>query len=518
MPDREAAPGHPRRSLTLTAGLVITAVGLVTLVSLLIATATTIAIRSSLTGQLDRDVRAASGRDVEVLLHGGPPASNPAPGAPGEESGESPDEDRAVEDARAQGPGTLTAYLTSKDAFGRVLTADSGSRPLRPDVLQALQDLPAVDQVQAVDLPGLGSYRLRARDLGDITVVTGLPTHAVDRTVGKLVLWEGLFSATGVLLAGAVAFVVVRRQLRPLREVARTAHEVAGIPLSEGEIGVTARVPGRLTDEHTEVGQVGAALNTLLGHVEQALDERHRSEQQVRQFVADASHELRTPLATIHGYAELSRRARPGTAEDVVRLTQAMGKVEAEADRMSSLVEDLLLLARLDAGRPLARDEVDLTRLVLESAADARVLAPEHRWRLDLADVPVVVRGDEQRLHQVITNLLANARRHTPPGTTVTVGAHPGSDGTSVVVTVHDDGPGIPDELQGSLFERFTRGDAARTRDSGGAGLGLSLARAITAAHGGELAMASRPGSTTFTVTLPADVTPDGSGAAGAPA
>ena len=217
-------------------------------------------------------------------------------------------------------------------------------------------------------------------------------------------------------------------------------------------------MPERYTDPETEVGQVGSALNTLLDHVERALDARHRSEQQVRQFVADASHELRTPLSTIHGYAELSRR----TPDDAEMLSQAMGKVETEATRMSALVGDMLLLARLDSGRPLEREEVDLTLLLLEAVADAKVVAPDHVWRLDLPEEPVTVVGDEQRLHQVVTNLINNARRHTPSGTTVTVGARraqPRGAGP-----VHDDGPGIPESLQGRVFERFTRGDTSRTR------------------------------------------------------
>jgi two-component system OmpR family sensor kinase len=259
------------------------------------------------------------------------------------------------------------------------------------------------------------------------------------------------------------------------------------------------RVPDALTDERTEVGQVGSALNTMLAHVEHALDDRHRSELQVRQFVADASHELRTPLTTIHGYAELSRRTQPA---DPAQLAHAMSKVESEAIRMSALVEDLLLLARLDAGRPLARDEVDLTRLALEAVSDARVVGPDHRWQLDLPDEPVVAPGDEQRLHQVLTNLLNNARRHTPAGTSVVVGVHP--DGDEVVLTVDDDGPGLPPDLNGTAFERFTRGDSARTRASGGAGLGLSLVQAITVAHGGTVAVDSAPGRTRFEVRLPA--------------
>ena len=260
-------------------------------------------------------------------------------------------------------------------------------------------------------------------------------------------------------------------------------------------------MPEHLTDERTEVGQVGSALNAMLDHVEHSLGQRHRSEQQVRQFVADASHELRTPLSTIHGYAELSRRTSPPDPE---QLTFAMTKVEAEATRMSSLVEDLLLLARLDAGRPLARDEVDLTRLALEAVGDARVVGPDHRWKLDLPDEPVVAPGDEQRLHQVLTNLLNNARRHTPPGTSVTVGVAEDPTAQEVVLSVEDDGPGLPPQLDGTAFERFTRGDSARTRQSGGAGLGLSLVQAISHAHGGRVSVDSAPGRTRFEVRLPA--------------
>jgi two-component system OmpR family sensor kinase len=356
--------------------------------------------------------------------------------------------------------------------------------------------IPTDGQVHEIELPGLGGYRVEAVGLHGDVVVAGLPVRDVDSTVAKLVLWQGLLGLAAVLVAALVGQALVRRQLRPLRRVAATAHQVAALPLASGEVGRTVRVPEPLTDPRTEVGQVGAALNTLLAHVENALDARHRSEQQVRRFVADASHELRTPLATIQGYAELSRRS--GDASDLAR---SMGKVESEAQRMARLVEDLLLLARLDAGRPLERRPVDLTKLVLEAVDDARVLGPEHRWVLRLPEEPLVVTGDELRLHQVLTNLLNNARRHTPAGTTVTVTARrePGA----VSLDVHDDGPGLPPELSGSAFERFTRGDSSRTRASGGAGLGLSLVHAITAAHGGTVSVSSRPGDTTFTVRLP---------------
>jgi len=180
-----------------------------------------------------------------------------------------------------------------------------------------------------------------------------------------------------------------------------------------------------------------------------------------------------------------------------------MGKVMVETTRMASLVEDLLPLARLDAGRPLECRPVDLTRLAMDSVADARIVGPDHRWVLNLPPEPVVVTGDEQRLHQVVSNLLNNARRHTAAGTTVTMGLKADDDRRSAVLTIHDDGPGIPADLQPNVFKRFTRADASRTRDSGGSGLGLSLAQSITQAHGGAIAVHSHPGDTCFTLALP---------------
>jgi two-component system OmpR family sensor kinase len=483
---------------SLTGRLVVTAVALVALVSVLLAVATTAVLRSYLNDQLDGELTAAAGRAVGAYRGG--PAFPPHDEDDGRPEGPGEHEGPEIESAFGQASGTVTAYLTDLGPSGEVITSDGERESLDDAVLTALGEVPVDGEPHTVTLPGLGNYRVLAVDAGRTELVTGLPTNDAEDTVASMLGLEVLLTSLGVALAGGVAFVLVRRQMRPLRQVARTAHDVAAIPLATGEVGVTARVPAELTDERTEVGQVGAALNTLLGHVEHALDERHRSEQQVRQFVADASHELRTPLATISGYAELSRRTAPPDPE---QLSHAMGKVEVEAARMSSLVEDLLLLARLDAGRPLGRDDVDLTRLVLESVDDARVTAPGHRWVLDLPQEPVVVPGDAQRLHQVVSNLLSNARRHTPSGTTVRVGVRVPDSGRAVV-TVTDDGPGIPADLQHQVFDRFTRGDSARTRESGGAGLGLSLARAIVEAHGGHIAVASRPGETRFSVTLPA--------------
>jgi two-component system OmpR family sensor kinase len=268
-------------------------------------------------------------------------------------------------------------------------------------------------------------------------------------------------------------------------------------------VDLAQRVPERDTDPRTEVGQVGSALNRMLDHVGNALEARHASEMQVRQFVADASHELRTPLAAIRGYAELSRRSRAPISEEVAHV---LGRVESEAKRMTVLVEDLLLLARLDAGRPLAHDPVDLTMLVVDAVSDAHAAGPRHYWQLDVPDEPVTVLGDQQRLHQVLANLLANARTHTPEGTTVTVRIDTAPH--AAVLQVTDDGPGIPAELQPHIFERFARGDSSRSRAAGSTGLGLSIVYAVVTAHGGTVSVQSAPGRTVFTVVLPATAQP----------
>lgn len=475
-----------RRFRSLTSRLTATAVALVAVVALGLGLATTLMMRHSLTQQLDRDLVEAADRAGQFL-------GAPLPAG-------TPDDIGLGADRRPpQDLGTLNVYISASGVYeGFYLTVDSEDRftvkVLDENVLDELADVPLDGRPHDVQLEGLGSYRVLGTDDGQDRVV-GLPTADVDDAVAALVWTEVLLGLLAVMVAGGAATVVVRRQLGPLREVAATARAVAATPLSSGEVGPTERVPDHLTDEQTEVGRVGAALNTLLAHVETSLDARHRSEQQVRQFVADASHELRTPLATITGYTELARR-RP---DDPVTSVTALAKVEEESARMTHLVEDLLLLARLDAGRPLRRDTVDLTRLLLEAVADARVVAPQHHWRLELPEQAIEVTGDEQRLHQVVTNLLTNARKHTPAGTTVTVTGR--ADG----FTVSDDGPGFPPELAGAAFERFTRGDSARTREEGGAGLGLALVEAIVRAHGGSVSLHSARAGARIDVSLSED-------------
>jgi two-component system, OmpR family, sensor kinase len=453
-------------------------------VSLLVVGLTTYAMSSYLSTRLDSRVLGTP------FL---PPPPGPAPSG----------SDQPADDFGA--PGNLLAVLPADDADGaNGMVYDMGggqqsANPLSDADLATLDRLPADESVHVASLPDAGEFHVVIRPVTSASgaegrSVVGLPSSEITRTLNSL-LWRGLLlTAVGVLLAGIAGFALVRRQLRPLREVASTAREVSELPLAAGDINLTTRVSADLTDERTEVGQMGSAFNTMLAHVETSLEARHRSEQQVRQFVADASHELRTPLATIAGYTELARRH----SNDHGVQETALAKIEAESERMTSLVEDLLLLARLDAGRPLERQPVDVSRLLVEAVSDARVLATDHHWRLDLPHQVLEVTGDEHRLHQVVTNLLTNARRYTPAGTTVTVRARVGE------VAVHDDGPGFPPDLVGSAFERFARGDASRSRaDEGGVGLGLSLVKAIAVAHGGSVFLDSTPGDTTIAVHLP---------------
>ena len=367
-----------------------------------------------------------------------------------------------------------------------------------------------VDQLEAaqlgqdpktVDLGGsLGDYRLLAwRTPDGRTVVSGLPLADLQDTVDRLLALVAGGTLVGLVAAGVGGVWLVRRNLAPLQRVAQTATRVAHLKLDSGDVALAERVPTADTDEHTEVGQVGLALNRMLDNVDGALQARHESEMRVRQFVADASHELRTPLSSIRGYAELSRREREPVPPSVAH---ALGRVESEALRMTALVEDLLLLARLDAGRPLERRPVDLSLLAVDVVGDAHAAAPDHQWHLDLPEHPVEVTGDSHRLHQVVANLLANARSHTPVGTTVTTSVK--QSGKWVRVSVHDNGPGVPQALQPHVFQRFTRGDDSRNRHGGSTGLGLSIVDAVAHAHGGRVELDSRPGSTTFSVLLPA--------------
>ncbi|MGN6445853.1 sensor histidine kinase [Amnibacterium sp.] len=336
---------------------------------------------------------------------------------------------------------------------------------------------------------------------GGSLLVVGRPTSALNQEVAQVLAPIAIVVLLTLVLAGLLGALVVGRALRPLRRVAAVASSVASLPLERGDVDLPERVPEEDTNPHTEVGQVGAALNNLLDSVETALAVRQASEEKVRTFVADASHELRTPLASIRGYAEITRRFGGDLSDDV---QHNIGRIESEAQRMTSLVEDLLLLARLDAERELDTREVDLSRMFVDVLSDANAAGPDHDWELELPEEPVVVLGDEAKLHQVFTNLLANARVHTPAGTKVVLELAEPKDG-HVLARVRDNGPGIPETLRPQLFGRFVRGDASRNRATGSTGLGLSIVSAVVQAHHGTVSVASEPGATVFTVQLPVE-------------
>ena len=291
------------------------------------------------------------------------------------------------------------------------------------------------------DLPSLGGdYELTAvqQYKGGPVLYTGLPLSSVNKTLRDVAIAEAAVFAAVVLFVAGAGVGLVRLSLRPLRRVATTATMVTELPL-DTDVSLPARVPD--DDPRTEVGQVGAAFNRMLQHVESALERRAASETRLRRFAADASHELRTPLAAIRGYAELALRQGGPVPEDV---THALRRVESESARMSMLVDELLLLARLDAGRPLEQEPVDLTRLTIEATSDAQVASPSHRWQLELPDEPLMVRGDEFRLRQVLGNLLSNAAKHTTPDTTVTVAVSAARSAEDGVAATADPADGRP--------------------------------------------------------------------------
>ena len=484
-----------RARWTLRRRLVVMVVVLVGVVAGAMGTVSTLALQTSLVAQLDEKLTAAHRRAADF-----PRAGNPDPEevfAPPAGSGDfRPGQDAGTVNVQ-QPAGVDPTALT---VFQAGYIDDDGTPTALTDAQTAqMLAVPTDGDVHAISLTGLGSYRaVSSVDDAGTTTVTALPTASVTSTVTPFVVVELVVAALALLVAAAAGLLVVRRELRPLDRVVGTANRVAQLPLDRGEVVLADRVPAQDTDPATEVGQVGAALNQLLGHVEQALAARHESESQVRQFVADASHELRTPLASIRGYAELVRRSPD---ELPVSALQAMSRVESESLRMTGLLEDMLLLARLDAGRPLASEPVDLTVLAIDAVTDAHAAGPNHVWQLDLPEEPVIVIGDGARLHQVLANLLTNARTHTPEGTTVTVSISSTPD--SAVLQVADAGPGIPADLQPHIFERFARGDSSRSRAAGSTGLGLSIVHAVVTAHGGTVSLQSLPGRTVFTVVLP---------------
>src|SRR6266540_2257567 len=338
---------------------------------------------------------------------------------------------------------------------------------------------------------GAPTYRAVAAALspGPGTLIVAIPLTEVSATLDRLLVVEQVVSGIALLLVAAFALWLVRLGLRPLEGIGATAGAIAAGDLSRRVEPAT---------ERTEVGRLGLALNAMLAKIEAAFEERRASEDRLRRFVADASHELRTPLTSIRGYAELFRRGADSRPED---LAKSMRRIEAEASRMGVLVDDLLLLARLDQGRPLEREPVDLARIASDAVESARAIEPDRPIDLSVTGA-IDLMGDEGRLRQVLDNLLDNVRVHTPQGTPVQVKVE--ANHHEVLLSVADRGPGLPPEVADRVFERFYRGDPARSRGTGGAGLGLSIVSAIVEAHGGSVTAASPDGGgAAFEVRLP---------------
>jgi two-component system, OmpR family, sensor kinase len=520
-PGRLARWAHVLSIRTISGKLIIGLVVLFGLASVVVSLVTAQSLSNSLTGSLRAQVQAAASTWMTCAHSSDGQGDGQGPGG-------DPDNDHdnyANCYSQGQAPGTFLAILSGNGQVVQSFYVSASCTVTAADTA-ALDDLPASvpgpPQTTTRTLPSLGVEFMFAKVGGPngMALVTGLPLTTVNEQIEHVENTEHLVFALALGLAVILGAALVQFSLRPLRRVAATATKVTELPLDSGEVTLPAGVPD--TDPRTEVGQVGAAFNRMLYHVERALGRRAASEARLRRFAADASHELRTPLSAIRGYAELALRHRGPVPEDV---THALRRVQSESARMSVLVDDLLLLARLDAGRPLEREPVDLSRLAIDVTSDARVARVEHHWRLDLPSDPVLVLGDEHRLHQVLANLMSNAGKHTPGGSTVTVALHVEESGGSsagdggliergarpaaprVELSITDDGPGIPPELLPDLFERFTRADTSRARDLDAAGkstgLGLAIVDAVVAAHGGSITVTSRPGRTRFAIYLP---------------
>ncbi|MEO6822570.1 MAG: HAMP domain-containing sensor histidine kinase [Candidatus Nanopelagicales bacterium] len=393
----------------------------------------------------------------------------------------------------------LTVNFASPDSPEPISTADVASLtsvstdPQSRPVTIGLQQF---GQSRAVAMQALLQAKGNPAPLVQVTLIAAEPLSRVDRITHTILVVELVGLVAALLAVGLVGSWFIRRSLRPLRRVADTAGQVATLPLDRGDVTIPTRVPSG--HPATEVGQVALAVNAMLDHVESSLRSRQDTEERLRQFVSDAGHELRTPLAAVRGYAELVRRA--GSDHPEQALTSA-ARIESAAARMGVLVEDLLLLASLDEGRPLDQEPVNLGELVDDAVVEARAVDTSHDWRIGPVGSAVAVTGDAARLHQVVTNLLANAAAYTPVGTTVTTSVL--RIGDEVQLEVRDTGPGFPLELVPRATERFARGDASRSRATGGSGLGLAIVRAIVESHGGHLTLAN-DGGAVVTVHLPA--------------
>ena len=463
---------QPRRGLPLRIGLVAATLVLVTCGLVASGVAVTSILRHSLISRIDSNLLEASRSWAQApRRQSAPPYEGPDPGRP---------------------PSKF--YVRGIGSDGSTFTAinDRNAEPALPpdnDVGPNPVTLPSVNGSdilwRAVSVRGPHGLTTVAVDLSD-----------VQHTVRSLIWLQFGIGVAVLVVVGIVSFAVVQRSLRPLSEVEQTAAAIASGQLDR-------RVPER--DPRTEVGRLSLALNGMLTQIQQAVassessaETARGSEDRLRRFITDASHELRTPLTTIRGFAELYRQ---GATRDVAML---LSRIESEASRMGLLVDDLLLLARLDVQRPLEHNRLDLLALASDAVHDARAIDPQRTITMEILDGPGTpeVVGDEPRIRQVLSNLVVNALQHTPTSADVVVRV--GTDGDDAVVEVADKGPGMSQEDASRVFERFYRTDSSRARASGGTGLGLSIVDSLVHAHGGLVTVTTAPGEgCCFRVTLP---------------
>ncbi|MGA1810798.1 HAMP domain-containing sensor histidine kinase [Frondihabitans sp. 4ASC-45] len=490
-----------RGPLTLRRRLVLSIVAISALLAILIGVLSVLVLQKVLESQLDANVKSSLSR---ALVQSAP--TQPSEGF-GSEAG------------RGQIVGTIAIVsLKGQLLDSQQVTEDGTPGSVGESATTALTNLAVSETPRTMDLGGsYGRYRVEAtnvpltnRTTNETVVVhvaVALPMDSVTGPVSKLIAGIAIIAAVGIAVAVFFALVTVRYALAPLERIANTASRVSEMPLDRGEVALDDRVPDEDTDTRTEVGRVGAAMNRMLGHVSHALTARQESENKVRQFVADASHELRTPLASVRGYAELTRRMGKDLPEDVV---YAMSRIESESVRMTSLVEELLLLARLDEGTDLVKKEADLTRIVLDAVHDTHVSSTGHTFDVSVDEKPITLLGDPMRLHQVVANLLTNARTHTPEGTEIWVNLERDDESHEAVITVTDNGPGIDPAVMPVLFERFARADSSRSRKAGSTGLGLAIVQAVVQSHGGTVTASNADPGAVFTVRLPLERAPQG--------
>ena len=479
-PSKTTLSGH----FTLQRKLLLALIGSLALICTVIGLALNTGMRQSMSMQLQEQLSFASERAATYSAEIGRDAPTGTLFAPGQASG------------------TLNAKMVSGYLFsGAVLDSKTGERKdITGDDAQLLATL-KLDGPPVIQSLSIGDYLLSAqKDPGSGGVlITGLPTAPNERTLAALGVLTITVSLAGLFAIGLIGSLIIRRSLASLQRVSAVASSVANAELDPGTVALEARVAPEDSIPGTESGDVGHALNALLDNVATAFAAREASEAQMRQFVADASHELRTPLSAIRGYTELMS-ATEHFSDDGQR---SLNRVLEQSTRMSSLVENLLLLARLDEKHQLKTSEVDLSQLASEITEDFRITAPDHQWATEIPEEPMKILADAGALRRVITNLLANARKHTSTGNTVTVALHRDLAAHEAVLSVTDTGEGIDPDFLPHVFKRFTRADAARSGADGTTGLGLPIAQAIVEAHQGSISVASEPGNTVFTVRLP---------------